>query len=290
MRFSTIQRGNSQTIAIHRGDDLIDLSIAAPQLPRDPLAFIQGGVEAVAAAERAVASARSDALVDPASIKYLPLISNPGKIICVGLNYVDHSSESGFKQPEYPTIFARFASSLIAHQQDIIRPLCSTQLDYEGEMVAIVGQRGREIEKSRALDYIAGYSIFNDASVRDYQTKAPQWTMGKNFDGTGSFGPSFVSADELAPGMTGARIETRLNGTTVQTASTSDMVFDVATLVSIISEVMTLEAGDVIVTGTPAGVGMARKPQLFMKHGDICEVEVEGLGCLTNRVTDQSRD
>ncbi len=289
MRFSTIVRGDTPTVAIHQGNDLIDLQVAAPQLPSDPLMLIKGGRNCAEAVASAVSRARTNALIDPETITYLPLVTNPPKIICVGLNYVDHTSESGFKQPEYPTIFARFASSLVAHKAEIVRPLSSVQLDYEGEMVAIIGSGGRHIERSRALEHVAGYSIFNDASVRDYQTKSPQWTMGKNFDGTGSFGPIFVGADELPDGMTGAKIETRLNGSTVQSASTSDMVFDVATLVSIVSEVMTLEVGDVIVTGTPAGVGMARKPPLFMKQGDVCEVEVEGLGCLVNRIVDEKR-
>jgi acylpyruvate hydrolase len=224
--------------------------------------------------------------IDPGAIEWLPPITSPGKIICVGLNYADHSLESGFTPPDYPTIFARFASSLIGHGGKILRPVTSVQLDYEGELVAIIGRRGRHIPLACALEYVMGYSIFNDVSVRDYQTKSPQWTVGKNFDGTGSFGPFLLTADELAAGAKGLRIQTRLNGQTVQDSSTSDMIFDVASLVSILSEVMTLNPGDVIVTGTPAGVGMARMPQLFMKHGDICEVELEGIGVLSNAVAD----
>jgi acylpyruvate hydrolase len=162
----------------------------------------------------------------------------------------------------------------------------STQLDYEGEMVAVIGKGGRHISEARALDHVAGYSIFNDASIRDFQTKAPQWTVGKNFDGTGAFGPIFVTADELPPGGKGLRIQTRLNGQIVQNASTDDMIFDVVSLISIISEAITLEPGDILVTGTPSGVGFARKPPLFMKHGDICEVELEGIGILSNVVAD----
>ena len=168
----------------------------------------------------------------------------------------------------------------------IRRPEASIQLDYEGEMVAIIGKAGRHIAPSQALSHVAGYSIFNDASIRDFQTKSPQWTVGKNFDGTGSFGPIFVTADELPPGGKGLRIQTRLNGEIVQNASTNDMIFDVASLISIISEAITLEPGDILVTGTPAGVGMARKPQLFMKHGDVCEIELEGVGILSNVVAD----
>jgi acylpyruvate hydrolase len=220
-------------------------------------------------------------------VELLPPLPNPGKIICVGLNYVDHSLESGFTVPDYPTIFTRFASSLIGSGASIIRPAVSTQLDYEGEMVAIIGATGRHIAENRALDHVVGYSIFNDVSVRDYQKKSPQWTIGKNFDSTGAFGPYFITADEISPGGKGLRIQTRLNGAIVQDASTDDMVFSVAQLISILSEAITLSPGDIIVSGTPAGVGMARKPPLFMKHGDICEVEIEGLGILRNTIEDE---
>lgn len=225
--------------------------------------------------------------IDPEAVTWLPPLEAPSKIICVGLNYVDHSLESGFVPPTYPTIFARFASTLIGHGTPIQRPRASVQLDYEGEMVAVIGKGGRHIPAARALDHIGAYSVFNDASIRDYQTKSPQWTVGKNFDATGAFGPSLVSADELPAGGKGLRIRTRLNGMTVQDASTSDMIFDVATLVVLLSEAITLAPGDLIVSGTPAGVGMARKPQLFMKHGDTCEVEIEGIGLLRNAVVDE---
>src|SRR5882757_10227505 len=222
--------------------------------------------------------------IDAKSVEWLPPISRPGKIICVGLNYVDHSIESGFVPPTYPTLFARFSTSLIGHGAAIRRPEASIQLDYEGEMVAIIGKAGRHIARDQALSHVAGYSIFNDASIRDFQTKSPQWTVGKNFDGTGSFGPIFVTADEVPPGGKGLRIQTRLNGEIVQTASTDDMIFDVATIIAFVTEAITLAPGDIIITGTPAGVGMARKPQLFMKPGDVCEVELERVGLLRNPI------
>jgi acylpyruvate hydrolase len=225
--------------------------------------------------------------VDLNAVTLHPPLSTPGKIICVGLNYVDHSIESGFVVPDYPTIFTRFTSSLLGAGAPIIRPTVSTQLDYEGEMVAVIGVAGRHIAEQDALDHVIGYSIFNDASVRDYQKKSPQWTIGKNFDNTGAFGPYLVTADELSPGGKGLHIQTRLNGTVVQDASTDDMVFRVARLISILSEAITLSPGDIFVTGTPAGVGMARKPPLFMKHGDVCEVEIEGIGILSNTVQDE---
>jgi acylpyruvate hydrolase len=225
--------------------------------------------------------------IDLGQVTLLPPLSAPGKIICVGLNYVDHSIESGFVVPVYPTIFARFTSSLIGAGAPIVRPKVSTQLDYEGEMVAIIGTGGRHIEEDDALDHVIGYSIFDDASVRDYQTKSPQWTVGKNFDSTGAFGPCLVTADELPLGAKGLHIQTRLNGVVVQDASTDDMVFSVARLISILSVAITLAPGDIIVSGTPAGVGMARKPPLFMKHGDTCEVEIENIGILRNTVEDE---
>jgi len=227
-------------------------------------------------------------LVDPARVDVLQPLRSPGKIICVGLNYRDHAAESGFQPPEHPTLFARFSSSLIDPCEPMVRPAASDQLDYEGELVAIVGKGGRRISKSVALDHIAGYSIFNDGSVRDFQRRGAQWTLGKNFDGTGAFGPVFVSADALPPGAKGLKIETRLNGSVMQSGSTDDLIFDVATLVAEISVAMTLETGDLIVTGTPSGVGAARKPPVFMKAGDICEVEIERIGVLRSRVIDES--
>lgn len=225
--------------------------------------------------------------VDLDKVALLPPLRRPGKIVCVGLNYADHSAESGFKQPDYPTLFARFSSTLIGHGAPLIRPKVSEQFDYEGELVAIIGKGGRRIPPEKALDHVFGYSIFNDVSVRDYQFKSPQWTMGKNFDDTGAFGPFVVTADELPAGAKGLKLETRLNGKVVQSASTTDMVFDIASQIAIVSEGITLEPGDLFVTGTPSGVGAARKPPLWMKHGDICEVEIERVGVLRNPVQDE---
>jgi 2-keto-4-pentenoate hydratase/2-oxohepta-3-ene-1,7-dioic acid hydratase in catechol pathway len=219
-------------------------------------------------------------------VEILQPLAAPGKIICVGLNYRDHAGESGMQVPDYPTLFARFASSLIPHGAPILRPPESDRLDYEGELVAIIGRRGRRIGKAEALDHVAGYSIFNDGSIRDFQLRTPQWTMGKNFDGTGAFGPVLVTAEALPPGARGLRIETRLNGKAMQSASTDDLIFDVATQVELISVGMTLEPGDLIVTGTPSGVGAARKPPVFMKAGDVCEVEIERIGVLRNTIVD----
>ena len=240
--------------------------------------------EALLAAGQALLSGPE---IDLSAVDVLPPLPVPGKILCVGLNYADHSAESGYELPTYPTMFARFPSSLIGHGAPIIRPRVSEQLDFEGEFVAVIGRGGRDIPKASALDHVIAYSLFNDASIRDYQFKAPQWTMGKNFDGTGAFGPYLVTSDDLPLGCEGLRLQTRLNGALVQDASTDDLVFDVATLVSTLSEALTLEPGDIIVTGTPSGVGLARKPPLWMRPGDVCEVELEGLGVLRNPVADQ---
>jgi len=219
---------------------------------------------------------------------YLPLMSRPGKIICVGLNYADHTKESPYAQPDYPTLFPRFNSSLIAHNKPLVRPRISDTLDYEGEMAVVLKSGGRHISKAQALEHVAGYALFNEGSVREYQFKSPQWTVGKNFDDTGAFGPDLVTADELPAGGKGLLLQTRVNGKVVQSANTEDMLFDVATIISTLSEAVTLEAGDVIVSGTPAGVGFGMDPKVYLKAGDIVEVSIEGIGTLVNPVVDEA--
>jgi 2-keto-4-pentenoate hydratase/2-oxohepta-3-ene-1,7-dioic acid hydratase in catechol pathway len=208
----------------------------------------------------------------------------PPKILCVGLNYDDHLEESGLKKPAYPEIFARFATSLIAHLEPIRRPHESIALDYEAELAVVIGKPGRRILRENALDHVAGYSLFNDATVRDFQLRTPQWTMGKNFDGTGSFGPWLVTPSAVPPGARGLRIRGRLNGRVMQDSRTDLLIFSVQELIEMISVAMTLERGDLIITGTPGGVGAARKPPVFMQPGDVFEVEIEGVGVLTNPV------
>ena len=224
--------------------------------------------------------------IDLNAVRLLPPVPVPPKILCVGLNYDDHLEESGLKKPSYPEIFARFATSLIPHQEPIRRPHESIALDYEAELAVVIGKPGRRIPEEQALDHVAGYSLFNDATVRDFQLRTPQWTMGKNFDGTGSFGPWLVTPDAVPPGASGLRIQGRLNGRVMQDARTDHLIFSVAALIAMISVAMSLERGDVIITGTPGGVGAARKPPVYMQPGDIFEVEIEGLGVLTNPVQD----
>jgi 2-keto-4-pentenoate hydratase/2-oxohepta-3-ene-1,7-dioic acid hydratase in catechol pathway len=223
-------------------------------------------------------------VIDLDAIHLLPPVPVPPKILCVGLNYDDHLEESGLEKPLYPEIFGRFATSLIAHREPIRRPHESTALDYEAELAVVIGKPGRRIAQDRALDHVAGYSLFNDATVRDFQLRTPQWTMGKNFDGTGSFGPWLVTPDAVPPGASGLRIQGRLNGRVMQDARTDRLIFSVSALIALISVAMTLERGDVIITGTPGGVGAARKPPIYMRPGDVFEVEIEGFGILTNTV------
>ena len=285
VRFATIKTDAGERLALAAADGTIRCDAGSASDASSLLALLRRGPDALSHAGQRLAGASQ---VDPDSMVFLPVLPAPEKIMCAGLNYADHSAESGFEQPDYPALFPRFASSLVGHKTPIIRPLASDTLDFEGEVAAIIGRGGRHIPKATALDHVAGYTLFNDASVREYQFKGgTQWTMGKNFDGTGAFGPWFVTADELPPGLRGLRLQTRLNGAVVQSASTDDLVFDIATLVSIISQGITLVPGDVIVSGTPGGVGHARTPRLYMHAGDTCEVEVEGIGLLLNPIVDE---
>ncbi|MDR0251820.1 MAG: fumarylacetoacetate hydrolase family protein [Brucellaceae bacterium] len=277
MRYLSYERNGTTGTAVLTGDVWRDLGHVSL------LSLIRSGADLTKSE-----NAETLPVLDIAALKKAPLIAHPPKIICIGLNYLDHAVESKFTdQPVYPAVFARFASSLIGDGAPIIRPLISADLDFEGELVAVIGKSGRHIPRDKALDYVAGYSIFNDASIRDYQVKSAQWTVGKNFDSTGAFGPHFVTADELPRGASGLKIETRLNGQTVQSSNTKHMIFPVDELIATLSEAFTLEAGDVLVTGTPAGVGWARTPNLYMKDGDICEVEIESIGILRNPIRNE---
>ncbi len=288
MRIVSFRDKNEDRIGLHDGDTVVDLSIAAPDLPTDMVKLLEAGPDALSRVTAAGKSAGSNARVSYEGLSFLPLIPRPPKIICIGRNYAAHAREGGAEPPTYPEIFYRGATSLVAHNQPIIRPKCSDKLDFEAELVAIVGKRARHTSKADALSVIAGYSLFNEGSIRDYQRKSSQWTIGKNFDDTGAFGPEFVSADEIPEGGHGLRIQSRLNGEIMQDANTKDFIFPIDELVVTLTECMTLEPGDVIVTGTPAGVGYARTPPVFMKDGDICEIEVEGIGVLSNPVQDET--
>ncbi|MGC2972055.1 fumarylacetoacetate hydrolase family protein [Paraburkholderia aspalathi] len=280
MRFVSFERGGKAMLGVREGEQVRILG-------DETLESLLGRGADLGDYARNHAGAEK---VSAQHLTFLPPLQRPPKIICVGLNFADHTSESKYAQPAYPTLFFRVHTSLIAHEQPMIRPRVtdSEGLDFEGEIAVVLGKGGRHIAKEEALSCVAGYSLFNDGSVREYQFKTPQWTVGKNFDGTGAFGPDLVTTDELPPGAKGLLLETRLNGEVVQSASTDSMVFDVATLISVISEAITLEPGDVIVSGTPSGIGWARNPKVFMTAGDVCEVTVEKIGTLRNVIADEA--
>jgi len=284
LRFLTFQSGSTLGIGVDTGSGEIRGLLAGEKgYPGDLGTLVAMGESALRSAGTQLSTAKA---FDPAAIQWLPPLRAPSKIICIGLNYLAHAAEGGFQTPTYPSVFVRFNSTLIGHRAPLLRPRESNRLDYEVELVAVIGRAGRRIAKEAALSHVIGYSVFNDASIRDYQMKTPQWTVGKNFDGTGAFGPYLVTHDEVPAGGNGLKLRTRLNGRILQDGTTSDLIFDVATLISLLSEACTLLPGDILVTGTPAGVGFARKPPIFMKAGDVCEVEVEGLGTLLNPVID----
>lgn len=211
-------------------------------------------------------------------------LSNPGKIICLGLNYVDHIKEGGYEIPVYPALFMRGLNSMMAAGEPMIRPTCSEQLDYEVELMVIVGKGGKHIAESDALQHVFGYTVFNDGSVRNYQRFTHQWTPGKNFDATGPVGPVVVTPDELPEGASGLKIESRVGDEILQSANTSEMLWPVAKTIATISEYATLVPGDMIAMGTPPGVGHARTPQRWLRPGETVEVEIEGIGICANPI------
>lgn len=286
--FSFRNPGNGRGIGVLLDKDsqqFVDLCETDPSIPNNLLSFIESDAS-FNKAKQALSNPKA-VIRNLADIQFETLIDRPGKIVCMGLNYADHAKEGGNARPEYPSFFMRGPSSLAAHNAPLIRPSVSDKLDYEAELAFIVGKRARNLTRENALDCIAGYSVFNDGSIRNYQRKTTQWTIGKNFDQTGGFGPYLVTPDELPPGAHGLQIQSRLNGAVMQNANTKDFLWDVAETIVLITECMTLEPGDVVITGTPAGVGYARTPPVFMKPGDICEIEVEGVGILKNTIQDE---
>jgi acylpyruvate hydrolase len=284
MRFTRFERASEAHLGVAAGDSLRDLTQLDPRW-RDLPAWLAASDAERTAALRALA--RQPAL-PLAGQRLLTPLAHPGKVICLGLNYFDHAVEGRNRQPEYPAFFMRSATSLVAHGQPIVRPRCSLQLDYEAELAVVIGRTARHRTLANALDCVAGYACFNDATLRDYQRKTTQWTIGKNFDATGAFGPWMVSPDDLPPGAAGLRISSRLNGRVMQDASTSDMIWGVAEAIMLLTECLTLEPGDVIAMGTPAGVGYPRTPPVWMQPGDTVAVEIEGIGLLANAIVDES--
>jgi 2-keto-4-pentenoate hydratase/2-oxohepta-3-ene-1,7-dioic acid hydratase in catechol pathway len=264
---------------------VVDVASALPDAPGATIReIIEAGPEAQKRIAEAVERVPSDQRMPLAECEIAIPIPDPGKIVCLGLNYADHAAEGGHSLPGYPSLFLRVPTSLIAHGAPIVVPRCSEQLDYEAELMIVIGKRCRHVPEDQALDVVFGYTLFNDGSIREYQRRTTQWTAGKNFDGTGPVGPWIVTADELPPGAVGLRIHSRLGDRILQDSNTEHMIFSVAKTISLLSEIMTLEPGDLIATGTPEGVGHARKPPLWLKPGDEITVEVEGIGALSNPV------
>lgn len=282
MRFISYSTAAGEGVGIRSYDGYRGLLVA--ELGSDLSGFLGHGHTAV----RALGARLGDApLLTAGKFTLLPPIPKPDKIFCIGLNYRRHAEESGQPIPDYPVVFSRYPTSVVAHDAPLVRPNASTWFDYEAELAVVIGKGGRHIANEKALEHIAGYAAFNDGSIRDYQIKTPQWGMGKNFDASGAWGPELVTPDELPPCAKGLRIASRLNGETLQDSNTDDLIFDVPTLIAVLSEAITLAPGDVIVTGTPEGVGAARKPPLWMKPGDVCEIEIGEIGVLSNSVVQE---
>ena len=285
MRFTTFHHNGHDRLGLVDGDQVIDLNQAQPHIHPDLRLALKSGADLFAAAQAALASTAER--LPMAGLQLSPMIPEPGKIICLGLNYFDHAKEGGRNKPEYPWFFLRSASSLLSPNDEAILPKVSERLDYEAELAVVIGKSVKHATMENALDCVFGYSCFNDISVRDYQKKTPQWTIGKNFDKTGGFGPVLVSADELPAGAIDLKIQSRLNGKVMQEANTRDMIWGVAETITLLTECLTLEPGDVIIMGTPAGVGQARTPPVWMKAGDTVEIEIERIGVLRNTIQNE---
>ncbi|PWK91901.1 fumarylacetoacetate hydrolase family protein [Fulvimonas soli] len=276
MRLASISVAGKATYGVVEGD--VVRTAGADALARHP-----DLKSALAAGPDRLAGLFSGEEIPLAQVQFLPVIPNPDKILCIGINYASHIAETGRPAPPKPVVFMRCANSQVGAGQPMVRPLDSEQLDYEGELAVVIGRRGRRIAAGDAFAHVAGYACYNDGSIRDFQRHSSQFGPGKNFPGTGAFGPWLVTTDEI-PDPSTLTLVTRLNGNVVQQAPVSDLVFDVPALVAYCSTFTVLEPGDVIVTGTTGGVGAFREPPLWMKHGDIVEVEISGIGILRNPV------
>lgn len=267
------------------GSKVVPSQQLGEDLPQSLQALISGGDEWPKLMKVLAERASSLPGLPIAEVELMPCVPRPGKIICLGVNYVDHAKEGGNQIGDYPSIFMRCATSLLAHGAPLQVPTISNKLDFEAELAVVIGRTTRFVSENDALNAVFGYACFNDATLRDYQRKTSQWTIGKNFDCTGAFGPCLVTPDELPAGCVGLQIQSRLNGQVMQSANTADMAFGVARTIALLSESLTLEPGDVLVMGTPGGVGYARTPPVWMKAGDTIEIEIEGIGTLSNKVT-----
>ena len=289
MKIVGFEQGRDLRLGVVEGDQVIDLQAVDPKIPSDLAVVLANG--ALKQLGDVARSAPASARIPLKDLKFALPVARPGKIVCLGLNYLEHVKEGKYADniPKFPTIFMRCTTSLAPHLSPLIRPLVSETFDYEAELVAVIGKRAKHVTKENAADYIAGWSCFNEGSIREYQRRTTQWDMGKNFDRTGGFGPWMVTADEMPALGKGLKIESRLNGNVMQSDNTDNMMFPVAETIADITQGMTLEPGDILVTGTPSGVGHARKPPAWMKDGDVCEIEIEGVGILRNPIEDEKK-
>lgn len=286
MRLASLVMRGRPFVGLRRGDHYLDVTAADAGLGADVGALLASGPAWAARVKAAAAGAEVAAAADDPALRFRPLVPRPGKILCLGLNDRAHAAEAGLAIPEFPVVFGRVASSLVGHGEPLLRPVESHMLDYEVELAVVIGRGGRRIDRADALGHVAGYSVFNDGSVRDFQVRTPQWMLGKNFHGTGALGPELVTPDELPPGAAGLRMTTRVADALLQDGDTGAMIFDVAGTIALLSRAMLLEPGDVIAMGTPAGIGFARKPQRFLLPGEVCRVAIEHVGELVNPVAD----
>jgi acylpyruvate hydrolase len=276
MRIVSFRRDGKISYGLLERDEIADLPGLDPQLPpalNGALPTLRGYVP----------PAGTRKTVSQSDVTLLPVIPSPQKIICIGVNYADHAAETGQAPPPYPTVFAKFANTLAASGDPIVLPSASTMPDYEGELAVVIGRPGRQVTEQDALDYVAGYTAFNDVSARDFQGHTSQWTMGKSPDTFGPLGLALVTADEI-PDPQKLELRTTVNGEVLQQASTADMVFTVRQLIAYLSQTMTLLPGDVIATGTPSGIGAARTPPRFLRPGDTVVISIGGVTELTNPV------
>ncbi|MGJ8546490.1 MAG: fumarylacetoacetate hydrolase family protein [Sulfitobacter sp.] len=285
MRFIVGKAGASTAVYLAKGNEAFDITAKFPKVGAD-----LAGLIADPALRRDVSEASDlgDAIPVADITPALPL-SKPGTIICLGLNYVEHIKEGGYDIPDYPALFMRGPKSIMAAGAPLVRPTCSEKLDYEAELMLIIGKGGRHISEDDALDHVFGYTVFNDGSVRDYQRKTHQWTPGKNFDNTGAIGPFVVTPDELPEGAKGLKIESRVGDEILQSSNTGNMIWSVAQTIAIISEYTTLAPGDMIAMGTPPGVGHAKKPNpRWLKPGEVVEIEIEQIGICASPIVDEA--
>lgn len=284
MKYMVGETSNGTAVFAVNGENAVNITALDPEIGSDlaVLASQGGRIESLSDQLGTAPTVPVDSIT-PA----LP-IADPGAIICVGLNYTDHIKEGGYDIPDYPALFMRSKASIMAAGKPLVRPTCSEKLDYEAELMLIVGKGGRHISEADALDYVFGYTVFNDGSVRDYQRKTHQWTPGKNFDDTGAIGPFVVTPDEVPEGAAGLKIESRVGDEILQSSNTANMIWGVRKIIAIVSEYTTLASGDLIALGTPPGVGHAKKPNpRWLVPGETVEIEIEGIGICASPIVDE---